>query len=147
MLLFATFVMRNVSFWSFELPWTKLLMTLQCFWWQLGCSFNSLKVEQSEQGTKSCKSSFKGNLKVGFQLLFLSSYFHKGGLSYKKDTKGRCHLLFNLLLLLEIQTVGIWYLPMIYFCLILFPYPFHCVFHLLFISNWLLYLPNSTSNG
>jgi hypothetical protein len=50
---------------------------------------------------ESCKSSFKGYLKVGFQLLSLFNHFQKGGSSYKRNIKGRCHLLLNPLLQLS----------------------------------------------
>ena len=46
---------------------------------------------------KSCKSSIKGSLKVGFQLLFLSSYLLKGVSSSKRNMKGTYHQLFNFL--------------------------------------------------
>ena len=47
---------------------------------------------------KSYKSSIKGSLKVGFQLLFLSNYLLKGVSSSKRNTKGTYHQLFNFLL-------------------------------------------------
>jgi hypothetical protein len=39
---------------------------------------------------ESCKSSVKGSLKVGFQLLLLSNYLLKGVKSYKRNLKGTC---------------------------------------------------------
>ena len=43
------------------------------------------------------KSSIKGSLKVGFQLLFLSNYLLKGVSSSKRNVKGTYQQLFNFL--------------------------------------------------
>jgi hypothetical protein len=45
-------------------------------------------LSKEQKSLKAAKSSFKGILKVGFQLFFLLSYFQKGGSSYRKDIKG-----------------------------------------------------------
>ena len=58
-------------------------------------AFTKLK---EQKVIKSCKSSVKGSLKVGFQLLFLSSYLLKGVSSSKRNMKGTYHQLSNLLL-------------------------------------------------
>ena len=53
---------------------------------------------KEQKVVKSCKSLIKGSLKVGFQLLFLSSYLLKGVSSSKRNVKGTYQQLFNFLL-------------------------------------------------
>jgi hypothetical protein len=48
-------------------------------------AFNKFK---GKKVVESCKSSIKGSLKVGFQLLLLSNYLLKGVKSYKRNLKG-----------------------------------------------------------
>ena len=75
---------------------------------------------------KSCKSSVKGSLKVGFQLLFFSNYLLKGVSSSKRNMKGTYHQLSNLLLQLlkgKKGAKGCWkeitffLMPSLFFCL------------------------------
>ena len=66
-----------------------------------GAASIALKLSKEQKDVESCKSSFEGNLKVGFQLLFLLIYLQEGVWSYKRNIKGRSHLLFNLLLQLS----------------------------------------------
>ena len=61
----------------------------------------SFKLSKEQKVVRSCKSSIKGNLKVGFQLFLLSITFNKGVSSYKRDMKARCRQLFNFLLQLS----------------------------------------------